>query len=1289
MSPVDNIQSILILGSFLILFLVWLGNYKKQIRFYQSWYPLLLLIFHIPFLYLLNDELYPLVGQTVEWVGRIFNLSLSYPVLLLHCLLILSLGGVFGLLKLLSTYSIFRKNPKIESAAFSYLGDLPFAARTFYKQSGDKIVLDRSFTFLKYFCLAIGFVSLLCWSYFLIDFNTFSSWSYSYFFPGALLFLELFWFLNGVEESLNKNSDSIIAEFPDVKTDVGYYGLWEYYQEIWPQNLLIAWHYNDLPGRKLFQEFTQRKLAFEKKIEEIGFQLEQGNDLIIRNVRYFEFNPEFFEFILKKVLAGEHILVICPEQNQDDKGTNNLKKGLDYQPSINFWLNEGLKKVSGNTVYWSVKTFNVQDPEDFSSPILISSPDDLLYRTSLKHPWFSEVGTIIYTHAEKLFQGSVNNVSYLASVIKDRDKAVQHILLSHFGGELQESAKRNIDLDDQMHEIEMFTRHPASTYLLYWKAESLEPYQKKLISGYLNKHLGVEAPLSFPVFFKDLSPVFLANQSNRFWHEDFEETNNNLDHFGGVGSMSGPIEKMLSKVFLMNHDLNTYSLEGSNTGVISRNENMVLIAYDEDFNLPTIINYYNAFAEDSFLVNVVSPPYLFRDYFASNIAFFSETPIESFSGLLMDNSRFSAAMELLERMIHGELTESDLRLHLEFTRADETQDVIKGVDNLFKEAFKVDNFSRNGYLSVRKAYKFDAENDVFHAVNYFSVNPSIKSSVEELSFLKEVKITEQRNDYVIRIIPYDLVYQNYLPGQIHPFNGRSYRLERLYNPEGEFTYITENKGSGGNLIYRQDHTIDLIQINEPFPENVLDTRLQRLELCEGAFSIQTNGYYAFKKGLKLQNEGDEYDYVNIDQFKIPPREYPLGRLLIVNFKKGLSEGVTEKMAVTLSILLKESFYSLFPDMAQYIHVTCPYFQSLLPDAFEKLYPKLNLKVTSLPEKLIDFGPENLTLFIFEDVHEDKGLVHQIFKKWHVILKYIEDYCCWLTEQNELLSNVENGIAVKKPNLRSGKIAGWDFLSFGFQPPPDFLDLDSVRLVLSQLYGENDFTQSRINFNLGGSHIRLNRDSSSVCDFCGQIYSDEAQGDRLGDGRYRCKKCGESSTDNEEQLSKVFNDALRYFDGMSIILPKGITYRFSNTSEIQKQMGSQFIPTEGFDVRAIGLAINKSGGYEVWVENGQPYIKTLATFVHELTHIWQFHSLDYKKMQGDYGLYLVEGHSVWSEIDCLNKIKSKAYQSEIKRFINATLNRKDEYGKGFQLLNNLMIASKKKNAFKFLAEEYKK
>jgi len=113
------------------------------------------------------------------------------------------------------------------------------------------------------------------------------------------------------------------------------------------------------------------------------------------------------------------------------------------------------------------------------------------------------------------------------------------------------------------------------------------------------------------------------------------------------------------------------------------------------------------------------------------------------------------------------------------------------------------------------------------------------------------------------------------------------------------------------------------------------------------------------------------------------------------------------------------------------------------------------------------------------------------------------------------------------------------------------------------------------------------------------------------------------------------------------------------------MGKTFVATPGFNIRAVGLAIEGQNGHTLLIEGGAPRLSSISTITHELTHIWQYSHWDRKKINKVWGKEgsreLYEGMAVWAEIQFMLATGEVAYA---KRREIISRGRQDEYGRGF-------------------------
>ena len=113
-------------------------------------------------------------------------------------------------------------------------------------------------------------------------------------------------------------------------------------------------------------------------------------------------------------------------------------------------------------------------------------------------------------------------------------------------------------------------------------------------------------------------------------------------------------------------------------------------------------------------------------------------------------------------------------------------------------------------------------------------------------------------------------------------------------------------------------------------------------------------------------------------------------------------------------------------------------------------------------------------------------------------------------------------------------------------------------------------------------------------------------------------------------------------------------------------------------RVIGLA--QKLAKTIWVETLSPEEFILSTLVHELTHFWQFENI---RMDD---LTAVEGHASYLEVQFL---KAERFDYLARRTHNEFLQRDDEYGRGYVMLDEIMSNREDRNSFTYMMERYGK
>jgi hypothetical protein len=138
-----------------------------------------------------------------------------------------------------------------------------------------------------------------------------------------------------------------------------------------------------------------------------------------------------------------------------------------------------------------------------------------------------------------------------------------------------------------------------------------------------------------------------------------------------------------------------------------------------------------------------------------------------------------------------------------------------------------------------------------------------------------------------------------------------------------------------------------------------------------------------------------------------------------------------------------------------------------------------------------------------------------------------------------------------------------------------------------------------------------------------------------------------------------------FFGATVRVP--ISIEVISEKKLKKKLGMPLGDRDTQSILILGVAVNKKDKYTIILENGAPRISLIATFAHELTHIWQYTHWDnqpgFRKCSKDKRLLIYEGMAKWAEIQYLYLIGET---NVAKREEYITRNRRDEYGFGFRL-----------------------
>lgn len=194
-----------------------------------------------------------------------------------------------------------------------------------------------------------------------------------------------------------------------------------------------------------------------------------------------------------------------------------------------------------------------------------------------------------------------------------------------------------------------------------------------------------------------------------------------------------------------------------------------------------------------------------------------------------------------------------------------------------------------------------------------------------------------------------------------------------------------------------------------------------------------------------------------------------------------------------------------------------------------------------------------------------------------------------------------------------------------------------------------------------------KNNQMYCSYCGAEISG-VEFFRLPDGRLRCTTCNSTVVQTKAEVEKLCQRVISNMDnffGATIDVP--ISVEIVDERKLKRKIGASLGTADDQSMLILGVAVNKKKKYSIILENGAPRISLIATFAHELTHIWQYMhwdgQKDFKKCPKSKRLLIYEGMAKWAEIQYLYLV-GEVNVARREEWI--TRNRQDEYGIGFCL-----------------------
>ncbi len=1249
-----------------VMVMLWLTNAPRRYRYRQRWCPLAALSFSAlavwiyihPYRFIDNlimnviFRLNSIPGVQIPIVPHRFSFLYNFS------LLFLFFGVKSGWRIITGMVSFFRqiwrwlvrKPDRARYVQPEARGMFPAYKRNF----DDNAFLLDSWVYPRQYFLVLAFSLLFMFLYSLFDDYAPISFHLPIVLPmlpavPLLLTFEIAWYLGGLREG---------EEQPETAgTDVcvtrqgNFELLWKKYHSFWPERLLVAEpvlnNASDGMSRSLSHRSSgvviervevecqiveeclgRQRITLNASQKNILRDLWQGEDLSIVELLYQQVAPVLFASLQRRLLDGDNILFVIPER---------LRRSVSGRKTITDWVRRWLDFPAYAAVCWHNIEVGV-NPDNSIGIVSVNEALQEVFPEERAELWIKQLSMVVFVDAIEVLARDMGACqAFYFSLADMRGKSPQFVLLAREDRANLDSAMRNF-FGVKQREYALPHSFPARSYLLAWGNEGPAPYQEKLV--HYSQYLGCEPVFAIPALQDGVGEILLTGMEQTIWREAFEELDKNLVSVEAKRLVDSPACPSLFDPLKM----------------------PIVITNDYSCNLPSAIKNSLALGEKEVLALVGTPTYLFRDYFADNILFFLSESWVSRTRLAVSPlfDRYGVACCLVSRLLVTWVRDDSIQTLLNGAGYDFP--ALKGVNAIIEDCFQI-NLLREGLLNKDIRWHFDQEGNRYEQVLFIRLNANAAFRFKNV--MADCWRIVDQSDNVMDVVAGEHAYQLFLPNQIHVFEGRPYEIRKI-NPMRQ--EIIVNKSEKNNFCHYHP---DLTLIMQTSPSRPINQRtseygiwLFTVAVCEAGFRVKTSGYFT------LFLNGSVYAYESLEDVNgIPDREYGLGRILRFSAKRRDNTG-SVLSSVTLATLLQQAFKTVFPEKWQFLLVTCK--DTAAADSTGDnhdmrlakpvdLLPKLEIPECDADQD----GACGLDLIFLEDSHRDLGLIRALYDNWQIIFDLLADYLCWLIQKVE--TSDEDGIK----------------LVYGTGIKFSLTELKACLQVLNDLTADLPQRLQKQRREFQGMAVTGGAASQErVCDFCGEIMSGSSF-ESLNDGRERCPNCRDTAVNTVKGLDKVYREARKWLvkKFYPLKIRKNVQVKFASAEEIANELKRPFSATAGFDARTVGFARRRDNDCSIYIENGQPYHMTLATMVHELTHIWQEDNLDMEELEAQHGLLYIEGHATWAEITCL---RERGLGVE---FCDRELLRQDVYGQGARAIAE--IAAANDNPFVYLAQYFPK
>lgn len=686
---------------------------------------------------------------------------------------------------------------------------------------------------------------------------------------------------------------------------------------------------------------------------------------------------------------------------------------------------------------------------------------------------------------------------------------------------------------------------------------------------------------------------------------------------------------------------------------------LIISVTDQKFNSPYLYKYYASHADQECLINIISPPHIAREYFWQFHDFFIIDPVEPLSYKLISNDPINIILALTEKLTKAHLTLPEIDDELKkFGNEVPNENTLERLGLLYKHI----NF--NILSSPFFTSKF-----IHKERQLFTLAPSFK---KELELYKDV-IFEDDNKPLFSLNK-NLYAAKYSIGQMVTFLGRLYEINSIRETQnGHLKVAIDSRENQVPLFYKNIKEVNLKQINQIYFKKEDRYKFVK-KLLAVSYEVTNKAYYQYEHVPNFKSKKD-YSIINIDTGDNPnaKRSYPLGRAVVLNFSVHPDGGSSSLALQTLIIFVEEYLKILFPDSYDLL---------IIRPILEGDFVSDTVMISEIPNfyqfnNIVGIKDCNFGLVILEDSLYDLGHTQSIYENIDYVFRTIQDLLLYHRDHPD----------------------SCHYLKFGFNSYKEIAyDIEGA-IKLTEKIVQLDTNEYRHKTKRTDDKVKEKEkvvDINEACDFCGSRITKSNEGDVLEDGRFICSSCKDKSIDDAKFFELIEEAKEFYLEEWGIDnWPVNLKFRLASAKEIMSYYPEKgFNPTEEYDFRYMGLAIQDGSNYLILIESHKPEEGTLITLIHELCHIYQYTQLDHLAMEQDFGKLYIEGHARWTEMSFVRSSRCEQRFPHIspesyEQMILTVDSTHPEYAEGYALITTDARKIGYNDLHKYLLSKYRR